>query len=601
VGVLSYVARKFLRKDGDAADLDQAKKRISAGKPARPSAEPIQGLDEILPERLSSRWLLRLLTVATSSMGLALLLGSLVTPWEFDVLEYHLQAPKEFFQSGEVHFVPHNVYANMPLGAEMHSLAAMVLVGGTDGWWWGGLAGKAIIGCHGLLAAILAGGFMRRRYGNWTGWAAAALVLASPGNIHVSTAGLVDMVVGCYLLAAMVALDLLWSKLKGSQDLFASVFLVSLLAGSVAACKYPGLVLGTLPMLLAVAVAVTRPGRVGELCLAAAAGLAGLAGSCLPWFAKNWLLSGNPFYPLAAGMFGGKGLTENSIEQWNAAHRVPGKEPYSSSALMDSLQQIFIESYFLQPGLVFLLVCGSALTVVSFWRRRIWTWNWTWLAMIVWVISVWWLATHRIDRFWLPALPLMSMLAALGADWIARKLSVGVASAILLLGLIYGGLLSVTGAVGDNRFFVSLRALRVDAGDQHTPGRLDAATHWINQFLDPANDRLLLVGEAKVFDFEVPIVYATCFNQNPMESQLWGTSPNEQSAALAQAGITYVLIEWSEIERYRSPGNYGFSDRPSRADVAHLIDNRVLEPIAGVGPVEQVQILRVVKPQAIVE
>ncbi len=71
-------------------------------------------------------------------LAATIMLGAWVPPSEFDVLEYHLQAPKEFFRT----FVPHNIYANMPLGAEMHSLAAMTLLGTYDGW-LGAMVGKS--------------------------------------------------------------------------------------------------------------------------------------------------------------------------------------------------------------------------------------------------------------------------------------------------------------------------------------------------------------------------------------------------------------------------------------------------------------------------
>ena len=37
----------------------------------------------------------------------------------YDVLEYHLQVPREFLQAGRVEFLPHNVYSQYPLGVEM--------------------------------------------------------------------------------------------------------------------------------------------------------------------------------------------------------------------------------------------------------------------------------------------------------------------------------------------------------------------------------------------------------------------------------------------------------------------------------------------------
>ena len=53
--------------------------------------------------------------------------------------EYHLQAPKEFYESGGVHSLEHNVYGNMPLGTEMLALAAMSTLGN----WWRGCTGPA--------------------------------------------------------------------------------------------------------------------------------------------------------------------------------------------------------------------------------------------------------------------------------------------------------------------------------------------------------------------------------------------------------------------------------------------------------------------------
>ena len=65
----------------------------------------------------------------------------MVPPMDFNVCEYHLQAPKEFLQQGRIASLPHNVYANMPLGAEMLSLLGMVLAGD---WWAGGLVAEGI-------------------------------------------------------------------------------------------------------------------------------------------------------------------------------------------------------------------------------------------------------------------------------------------------------------------------------------------------------------------------------------------------------------------------------------------------------------------------
>ena len=97
------------------------------------------------------RWCWWLL--AAMPFALVMVLGAMLPPWSYDVREYHLQTPKEWYQNGRIEFLPHNIYANMPLGSELTSLWAMGLAGGRDGWWWGAMAGKTVMACYSLIAA----------------------------------------------------------------------------------------------------------------------------------------------------------------------------------------------------------------------------------------------------------------------------------------------------------------------------------------------------------------------------------------------------------------------------------------------------------------
>ncbi len=556
----------------------------------------------VQPVNQISVWLLRLIPLATVVLGGAYVLGSLMPPWEFDVVEYHLQAPKEFHQAGRIAFNDHNLYANMPLGVEMHSLAAMTLIGGGDGWWWGGLIGKAITGFHSLLAATLLGGLMTRFYGYWSGWMAAGLLLAAPGNAHVAMAGLVDMALATYLLAGLVTMTVIWPELTSRQTasqpsaLFPCVLLASLFAGAAAACKYTGLLFAVAPLTVAILwAAVTAGQRPAKLGHVMAGLLTGLVLTCLPWYLKNIAQTGNPFYPLAYSLFGGRELTVAQAEQWQVAHQVPGTasgSSYSLSALFESLSQLFLRSEFLHPTLVCLVFVGliAAWFAPSTFPKR---WMWSWLSVACWILAVWWLATHRIDRFWLPTLPIACATAVVGATWIGWRQSPSLAASLVLLGVVYGGFMSCSGGLSDNRFFVSLAALRQDTGDEWTPGRLSPAIGWVNKTLAESETKLLLIGEAKAFDFNVPIVYATCFNQNPGQGWLAGQTVEAQRRNLAEAGITHILINWSEIERYRRPGNYGFSDWPQTADVQQWIDAGIATTLATPWDSRRVQILKV--------
>ncbi|MEZ6081609.1 MAG: hypothetical protein R3C56_39850 [Pirellulaceae bacterium] len=260
--------------------------------------------------------------MATILIATLTLLGCLMPPWEFDVVEYHLQAPKEFVQTGVIGFVPHNIYANMPLGAELHSLAAMVLVGGSRGWWWG-LIGKSIAGSFSLLAAALLGGFVARKFGAWSGWVAAALLLAAPGSAHVSMAGLIDMVLAAYPAGRRRGDHLALAAIAAPGTAARSDGLLIGLLASAAACKYTGLLFVVLPIVVAVLLALIKSRRKPFALKIVAGGFVGLALTCLPWYAKNLWWTGNPFFPLATSLFGSSGLSVEQLAWWQQGHHVP--------------------------------------------------------------------------------------------------------------------------------------------------------------------------------------------------------------------------------------------------------------------------------------
>ena len=169
---------------------------------------------------------------------LAILLAGMLPPLDFDVREYHLQAPKEFFQQGRVTFLPHNVYANMALGTEMLSLLAMIVsaIGGWARWparpscRFHSLDRTGTIG--GRPAALLA--HRRRRR-------CAGLRVGALGRQH-RRGGLVDGASACYLFLAVYAL--LFRDKLGT----ASFALAGYLAGAAVATKYPAALFVLLPL-----------------------------------------------------------------------------------------------------------------------------------------------------------------------------------------------------------------------------------------------------------------------------------------------------------------------------------------------------------------
>jgi hypothetical protein len=534
-----------------------------------------------------SRRFAQLLSIVVAVCCFYYAIAATMAPVEFDVLEYHLQAPKEFWEQGVITFLPHNIYANMPLGIELHSLAWMSIVGGDDGWWWGALIGKVIIGWMAPLTAWLLAAslyeFHRRENGTaferdnalLVALGGAVLYLTLPGIAEVSQFGQIDAAFGLYLLAtAVVAFHFTFGLQNQSRA--ATVIVMGMLAGFAFAAKYPAVMFAMAPATVVLIAPYRRNKDLKSIALQVAYLGLGILCTAGPWLAKNTILCGNPVYPLAANVFGGKTLDAEKIAQWQNAHAIPtvkdkqGNEVrYSFPQAFSSLQQLAYKSPIPSPIFIPMFVLGTLI----YSRRE----TWWWLTWVVAGVLVWWSMSHRLDRFWLPLLPIACWLAARAVLPLFNT-AAGIPMAVVFtIGVTHSLLTFASPPVNDPRYLVSLEAQRHDWKDDGF-ARVSSVIGWMNENLQ-ATDRVLMVGQAAVFDLETPKDYSTCFDVSKWDVIAELPTPTEQRAKLIELGITHVCIHWGEIERYRSPGNYGFRSKITQPQVAEFISSGVLSII----------------------
>ena len=465
---------------------------VTSGDSVDSARERDLGLDTI---RLHRWWF-----AAFPFAGL-ILLGAALPPQDFDVLEYHLQVPKEWYQQGQVTFLGHNIYGNMPLGGEMLATQAMALMPGELSWWWGALAGKVAMAGFPLLTMVLLFAIGRRYFCSMAGMVAALLYISTAWIVMVSTNGLNEGVIAYYLLASFYVARLWWDAQPNRENpQWGLLVLTGLLVGAAISCKYTSLLMVLVPIIIVVMIVCWHRislsvAAVGVLALAVtfSSGL---------WFAKNWALAGNPTYPLLFQVFGGKSRTQQKDQQWRQVHQVPvdssGKR-YSPSQAWGAVKRFLGGSKWLSP----LLVPFMALLVL---RRHGWSDVLYWLAMLLSVLVAWWLGTHRLDRFWVPAIPVMALLAGVGATWSQDRLWCRTMSAVMAIGLIASFIFIVAPhpSIADNRLLVSLDQLRDDlkmtiAPGMHRPYAFDYLRKHV-----PAGSRVLVVGDAALFNLQVP-------------------------------------------------------------------------------------------------
>ncbi len=526
----------------------------------------------------------RLATVCLLAMApfcLAILLGALLPSVDFDVKAYHLVGPKEWFQTGQITFLPYNVYTSFPFLTEMQLLSSMVVRGD---WFEGALAGQLVLAAFGVYAAI-AVFHLAARFSRAAGWFAAFVYLTTPWVCRISIIAYVEGALAAYLAAALFCF--LESRSANPRALRWTAF-CGLFAGSAAACKYPGVLSALIPFggLSVWQGYMSSPGtRLRSAfvngAVFSAAGLAAFG----PWLLKNLAQTGNPVYPLLWSLFGGRAFDAALNEKFKAGHALPVdvlKNPLKwIPDLWRHLWDVAVGSDWQSPlmfglapaaGLVWWSLRSGAPADAAT-RRRSGD-----LAMLmlfaVWLFVTWWALTHRIDRFWVPMLPIVAALSGVALAWILteRRGFTLPLIAVLAATTWYHLAFVASPLIGFNGYLMDQTVARRIA---ETPGMT-----IINSL--PEGSRTLLIGEAQVFEARRPVIYSTVFNHNIFEQLFRAPGeppallPREQFAAvLRDRGITHVLVNWNEVLRYRT--TYGYSDFVTPENVSRLKELGLVE------------------------
>ena len=529
---------------------------------------------------LLPRWAIYVPRVAAGLLGCLLIARAIMPPAEYDVREYHLQAPKEWSSAGRITFLPHNIYANMPMGAEMHALLAIDWwrIGGGDlPWWWGALSGKVILAGYALLAAALVGCAVARFCGPVAGTWTTAFGMATPVLAEGATLGLIEAAVACYLAAGLVILA---SRMDAAGMSPAAAAWLGFFAGSAVACKYPAVLFVALPLMAATVLLVgplPKQQRLVRLLLFIL--LAAVAAG--PWLAKNAVLAGNPVYPLVASLLGGRTMTPDKIAQWNAAHATG---PFTIGAVADSLSRL---SWRMQTQSAIVLPMAIAALIID-WRRREVRYPAIAAALS---LLLWWVLTHRIERFLVPVLPLVLVLAGFGWRALAAAWGPKLLTAVAVFGITVDALIIASPVMGDSRIAVDLSYLRSAASSERHAGLVPEHVQWVNATLGDG-DRILLIGDAAVFDYDVPLDYATTFDRSPLRDIIQAAPPERWRQRLRDRGYTHLLVHWGEIQRLRT--TYGFDTSIDHTLLANMQQAGAIEPLRMGLSGGQVDVYRVV-------
>jgi len=470
---------------------------------------------------------------------------ALTPPTNWDSLLYHLVGPERHLRAHRFAIEFDNYLLFAPALGEMLFTVGMGLKGD--------VLPRIIHFGYLLLTLGALGAFAARYWERRLGLLAVALFLSFPTAVQISTRSYVDFSLAFYTFAALYALlNWLFPEIQhadqsqvGSSS-WGWLVLAGLNAGAAASIKYNGVMsLFILGAVLAWALFRRRLSARGFLLGGLV--IAGLAlAVAAPWYIKNFVVTGNPIYPMA---WGGRGWNEISA-RWLE----PGGPQASLLGLvilpwrLTVLGQQGTLAYDATFSPLFLVLLPLLLVV----PRRAPALGALLLAAAVgyalWIISGW-IATGSLflnGRWLVPIFVPLSLLCAYSFDRMSvwdldsfslRRVLQMLAGLTLGFGLLSQMLLTV--GLNPWPYLLGLQS-RDDYQDVYISQRYHQAITYLNENLSD-QDKVLFLWEPRSYGCQVPHE-ADPLQDNFSQYLARYGSPGEIVAGLRAEGFTHVLI-----------------------------------------------------------
>ena len=524
--------------------------------------------------------------------------GYLWKPNGYDVLEYHLQLPREYALLNSTAPLHHNVYSLFPSNIEMLYLFLMQMTKGVMGggdsrdiaYLWAGYPAQFFHAVLMLLTATALALMPFREkaadkpFLHSTGRAIATIVfLAIPWTLVTGSMAFNE---GGMFFFGTLAIAL---AIGGQGDPRWSGLLIGALLGLAVGCKMTAGVFFAIPAALILIVRVFQSGPAkGRRWLGLFIVIGAACVVYSPWAIRAAASSGgNPVFPIASKILPHDDWTPSQVERFNAGHSAQSGQTTVGErlrALADN--SIYDPDWSVQP---YVLLHAADLVEVpldTWWKKLGLIWfavplalfcafisrtgrGQTGLLAAVLVIQVlaWMFVTHLQARFLLPAAIPLAILLGRGVQGLHFAAEGVPASALrILAGTIIGIEALATGflLLPEAHLLggvVDLKAPANRAPDAPPIGEIfgpDVTVNLAEFAAGPAATRAgkpippensFLLGGATGWTFVGPIDYRTVFDTNPVLDALAQNHPQAALDFLQKDGVRLLYVDWSELAR----------------------------------------------------
>jgi len=465
--------------------------------------------------------------------ALIMLFLALTPPLQRDELIHHLAYPKLFLERGAIFDLPFTVFSYYPMG--QHMLYGLTMGITSD------IAPRLLHAAFGILSLFALYQLARRCLDHRMSLLATLLFATLPIVMFTAGKAYVDMGLVFYLISALLAF-LHFQTLNQPKWLYLCGMLIGLANG----VKYNALLF--LPIFLfALLLSNARKSTSRELFQLAFGFLIAAGITMLPFLVRNFVLSGNPLYPLYNGLFGGTpwmpeqpripeflyrvqrhGWPAQFLMPWLFSTEMTGREVYASDGIIGPLLLIFVPWSLIRRRKSTEIVTLGYIALAYF--------------------GVAWLISGFRMRYFLPILPILSILAADGVRVLSvRRWQKSVCHMLLVL------------FIGYNLTFGLNRLRTTDpwpfltgvlSRDQYLRLHLSDYPHFVfmNRFL-PDNARVMMIYTNRGYLLDRAYRYDSYFSGYSLKKILrHADDANAVAEGFRQLGVTHLYINMKGLE-----------------------------------------------------
>jgi 4-amino-4-deoxy-L-arabinose transferase-like glycosyltransferase len=333
-------------------------------------------------------------------------------PNGYDVTEYHLQVPREWYEAGKIIPLHHNVFSYFPFNVEMHYLLAMDLRGGP----WAGMYLAQLMHASFIVLTVVAVWALLADKHPRGAIVAACIAGATPWLALLAPVAYNE---GGLLLFGTLAMGLAMRAIDEPKPL-KWMILSGVMAGLACGSKLTAgpMILLPLPMIFA-AIQLSKKSQHPMFDVGRSMFAFWIVGFLVfsPWLIRNFVWTHNPVFPEATTIFGKAHWTDTQVERWERANHLPRPDQQNVTGRLVALRDQIIcdknylglalelaqNSHLYVPSLVFVV----AIVAVCCKRNRATVFL---IALLVSQGTFWLFFTHLQSRFFVLSIPIAALL-----------------------------------------------------------------------------------------------------------------------------------------------------------------------------------------------